>query len=82
MLVVSLLLIRDALHTHQAWVSATVLVLVGISSLSATVGLLRMRYLRNSGAPGAPHAALMLFTTLVVCLAAAAGLLLVITASR
>lgn len=52
MLVVSLLLIRDALHAHQAWVSTTVLVIVGISSLSATIGLLRMRFLRTGGTAG------------------------------
>lgn len=81
-LVVNLLLIRDAVHTHQAWGKGMVLVLVGICSLSATISFLRMRRLRTSGVAGAPHAALMAFTTLVVCLAATAGLLLVITASR
>jgi hypothetical protein len=81
MLVVSLLLIRDALHAHQAWVSTTVLVIVGISSLSATIGLLRMRFLRTGGTAGAPHAVLIAFTTLMVCLAATAGLLLIVSAS-
>lgn len=82
MLVVSLLLIRDALHVHQAWVSTTILVLVGMLSLSAMIGLLRMRGLRAGGSPGAPHAALMASTTLVVFLAAASGFLLAIAASR
>lgn len=76
MLVVSLLLVRDALQTHSAWLGATVVILIAASSLLAMIGSLRMRSLHTCGTAGAPHAALTAFTAAVVCLAATAGFLL------
>lgn len=76
MLVVSLLLVRDAMQTHSAWLVATVAILIVASSLLALIGSLRMRSLHVRGTAGAPHAALPAFTAAIVCLAATAGLLL------
>ena len=76
MLVVSLLLIRDAVQMHSIWFGAIAALLLASSSLLAMVGSLRMRSLHASGTAGAPHAALVAFTAAVVGLAAAAGCLL------
>jgi hypothetical protein len=81
MLVVSLLLIRDAVQMGSVWLSATVVILIGASSLLATIGSLRMRSLHTRGTTGAPHAALTAFTAAVVCLAATAGFLLAVAPS-
>lgn len=76
MLVVSLLLIRDAVQMHSVWLGAIAALLVGASSLLAMVGSLRMRSLHACGTTGAPHAALVAFTAVVVGVAAASGCLL------
>jgi hypothetical protein len=76
MLVVSLLLIRDAVQMHSIWLGAIAALMVGASSLLAMVGSLRMRSLHACGTNGAPHAALVAFTAAVVGVAAAAGGLL------
>ncbi len=77
MLVVSFLLIRDAVIMHSAWLGVTSAILVGASILLAVVGSVRMRRLDTCGAIGAPHAVLAAFTSGTVCLASTAGLFLV-----
>lgn len=80
MLVVSLLLIRDAAQLHSAWLGATVAILIGASSLLAAIGSLRIRSLHTCGTSGAPHAAVATLTATAVCVVAAAGLLIAVAA--
>lgn len=77
MLVVSFLLIRDAVMMHSAWLGVTSAILVGASTLIAMIGSVRMRRLDRCEMIGAPHAALAAFTTGTACLAATAGLFVV-----
>lgn len=79
MLIVTLLLVRDALQTRSMWLAATIVILAAASFLVAAIGSVRMRSLLTLETHRAPNAVIVGFTAAAAGLAAAAGFLVTAT---